>query len=373
MAAAEAERHATWMELFYDLVFVVAVAELAHKLKDHLSTATILEVVLLFVPVWWSWVGVTFWADRFDRDTLPQRVLLALQMLAAAALAVNVHDGVGAGSRAFAISYVAGRLLLVFQYLLVGRKHAAAAPLARRYASGFSIAAAVWLASLAVPPPLRFWMWAAGFAIDFATPLTARALQARLPLDVSHLPERFALFTLIVLGESVVAVCQGVSSMHWSAASTATAAIAFGLAFGLWWMYFERIEGSAVRKVFFAGQVWVYTHLPLALGLAATGAAVQRVVMRVDAGALEAGDRWLLAGAVGLCLASIGVIHSTMTGRERSARLRLGGAVIALALAWLPVHGAILVGILAILAISLGALGRSLDRSDPRPHAEQVP
>src|SRR5687767_14578740 len=105
--ASDAERHATWTELFYDLVFVVAIAELAHLLKDHPTAAGVGGFALLFVPIWWSWTGVTFYLDRFDVDDFGNRILMAVQMLAAAALAVNVHEGLGRASAAFAASYVA--------------------------------------------------------------------------------------------------------------------------------------------------------------------------------------------------------------------------------------------------------------------------
>ena len=81
------ERHATWLELFYDLVFVVVVAQLAHRLKDHLSLPGIAEFALVFIPVWWSWVGTTFYATRFDTDDTLHRVFTVIQMAAIAAMA----------------------------------------------------------------------------------------------------------------------------------------------------------------------------------------------------------------------------------------------------------------------------------------------
>lgn len=79
-------RHATWLELFYDLVFVVAVSQLAHNLSKDVSLTGFLSFAALFVPVWWAWIGTTFYANRFDSDDVLRRLLMGLQMLAIASL-----------------------------------------------------------------------------------------------------------------------------------------------------------------------------------------------------------------------------------------------------------------------------------------------
>ena len=100
-------RHATWLELFYDLIFVVVISQLAHNLENDFSLYGSLGFLALFVPVWWSWTGAAFYATRFDTDDLGHRILILLQMIGAAALAVNVTDGLGNNSAGFALSYAA--------------------------------------------------------------------------------------------------------------------------------------------------------------------------------------------------------------------------------------------------------------------------
>ena len=106
-------RHATWLELFYDLVFVVIVAELAHKLAEDVSWRGVGEFAALFVPVWWAWIGMTFYADRFDTDDTVHRLLFAAQMLAVGALAINVHHGIGDTYTGFVLAYFAYCAFLV--------------------------------------------------------------------------------------------------------------------------------------------------------------------------------------------------------------------------------------------------------------------
>ncbi|MGH8002443.1 MAG: low temperature requirement protein A, partial [Brasilonema sp.] len=195
---SEEERRATWLELFYDLVFVVAVSQLAHYLHDHVSLSGVLGFVVLFIPVWWSWIGTTFYANRFDSDDIAHRLLTAVQMLAIAAVAVNVHHGLGETCTGFTLSYALGRVVLVVEYVRAGWHIPTARPLTNRYAAGFTIAAVLWIISGFVPSPWRFVFWTLGLIIDFATPLSARKLQLELSPHSSHLPERFGLFTMKV-------------------------------------------------------------------------------------------------------------------------------------------------------------------------------
>ena len=151
-------RHATWLELFYDLVFVVVIFQLAHNLEEDFSLYGFLGFLALFVPVWWSWIGAVFYATRFDTDDLGHRILVLLQMVGAAALAVNVSDGLGDDSVGFALSYAAIRIILVLEYVRTGisKSFSSATPLIRRYSRGFLCAAIVWIISAFIPPPFRF-------------------------------------------------------------------------------------------------------------------------------------------------------------------------------------------------------------------------
>ena len=102
-------RHTTWMEAFYDLIFVVAVAALGKRLYNDDSPAGILQFAGLFVPVWWAWVGHTIYAARFDTDDLVHRLATAAMMLAAAAMAVQIPTALEEGSAGFAAAYAGAR------------------------------------------------------------------------------------------------------------------------------------------------------------------------------------------------------------------------------------------------------------------------
>lgn len=170
------ERHATWLELFFDLVLVAVISRLSQGLKHDLSWGGIFHFVALSIPVWWAWTGITFYATRFDTDDLSDRIFFFLQILGCAALAINVEDGFGATAAGFAISYALLRLLLVLQYILASYFVPEARSLTVRYACGFGLAALCWLASAWLPPQQRYFLWAVGVIIDFSTPLTAGEL-----------------------------------------------------------------------------------------------------------------------------------------------------------------------------------------------------
>ena len=108
--------------------------------------------------MWWPWTGAAFYATRFDTDDLGHRILILLQMVGAAALAVNVSCGLGNDSAGFALSYAAIRIILVLEYMRAGRSKSfsSATPLIRRYTRGFLCAAVVWIISAFIPPPFRF-------------------------------------------------------------------------------------------------------------------------------------------------------------------------------------------------------------------------
>src|SRR5919201_6560933 len=112
-AVADEERHATWTELFFDLVYVGAIASLGALLRNDASVDGILRMAGLFIPVWWAWIGYTLYADRFDSDDAVFRLLMIGGMLASGALAVNVHFAADGSSAGFALSYVSARALLL--------------------------------------------------------------------------------------------------------------------------------------------------------------------------------------------------------------------------------------------------------------------
>lgn len=341
-AGEREERHATWLELFYDLVFVAAVSQLAGCLSQDVSVAGTLRFAALFVPVWWAWVGQAFYATRFDPDDLTHRLLVFLQMFGVAALAANARQAFGATATGFALSYAAVRLVLIVQYGLAAVHVAETRPLTMRYVTGFSVSAAIWALSPLAPPPFRFWLWALGMVIDIGTPFTAGLLHVRYPPHVTHLPERFGLFTIIVLGEGVARVVQGAVNSPWNLGAGIMHVLAVGLAFAIWWLYFEGAGAAGERSVpmrtvgFY--QSWLYAHLPLTMGIAACAVGMQVLIAEPpEAGGSGPGGRLLCLGCF-LALAAMSVITRTSSAAPPHlthcfSRLQIAGSALVLLLA----------------------------------------
>ncbi|MBF0338683.1 MAG: low temperature requirement protein A [Nitrospirae bacterium] len=314
----EEERHATWFELFYDLIFVVVVAQLADFLKRHLSFDGFVQYIFLFIPVWWSWVGATFYATRFDTDDLGHRMLTILQMFAVMALAVSVSNGFGKSSVAFALSYVAVRTVLMIQYIRAMYYVKEAGALIKGYMLGFSIAAAIWLISVFVPAPYRFILWGMAIIADYATPLILGKVQVEFPPHLMHLPERFGLFIIIVLGESISGVVRGIYTLNWTPASLATAIMGLSIVISLWLMYFENPDSTDMwdklqERLFHAYNLWIYSHLPLAIFITASAVGVELIISSSITPELSDIIRWIFCGSVTCCLLTLWTVRFAST------------------------------------------------------------
>jgi low temperature requirement protein LtrA len=311
------ERHATWLENFYDLVVAIVVFQLSRDLDQDVSIYGFLSFVVLFIPVIWSWTGVTFYSTRFETDDLAHRLLMLLQIAAAAFMAVSVPDGLGKNSIWFALSYAVTRTILVIEYLRTRRHVPEVHQLTTRYSIGFSIAAGIWLASAFVPSPIRFIFWIIGLGVDIGTPLLfARQLSVQFAPHVQHLPERFGSFTIIVLGISILGVVNGISSHNWTVPSIISAGLGLGIAFSLWWIYFDTVDGSEIRALRENKQIgiyvtWLYIHFPLIIGFTAFGVSVEHIVLSNQALALPSSEKWLLCASTFLCLLALGIIQMT--------------------------------------------------------------
>jgi low temperature requirement protein LtrA len=356
--ADEGERHASWLELFFDLVFVVAVTELSHYLVVDHSAGGFIRFAALFVPVFVAWQGYMAYASRFDTDDLAFRLAYLLAMLAIAAMAVLIDDVArGVHTAAFALAYVVLRSIMLALYARAWRAVPEARALIRFYGGGYSLGVSLWLVSLAFDTPWRYVVWIVAQVIELSLPPLSTRLHRRIPVSASHLPERWALFTLIVLGESVVAVGIATSGTSWSFSSAAAAVLGFASVAAVWWLYFDRQAGVVLRGSTMSIVVYSYAHIPLLLGLAAMSAGMRLVIARAGADHLGSGASVALVGGVLVYLLGLAGTRTVVVhGPHRPGiSLKLGAGVVLLALiaaeSVLPP-----VSVAAVLAVVLAAL-----------------
>jgi low temperature requirement protein LtrA len=368
----QGERHATWLELFFDLVFVISIAEVVHTLEDYRSLGDLLGTAGLFVAVWWAWVGYTVYADRFDTDDLPHRALVLAGMLAVIAMALSVHDALHGGSAQFALTFVAVRGIVLLLNARARRHAAAARPLLNLYLVAFSIGASLWLVSVFVPEPARYVLWGVALVIELSAPWVGRHQIARAPIHASHLVERFGLFTLIVLGESVISVAQGAADVDWTAATVAAAVGGFVAVACLWWLYFDRIDDGTIRSVL-QGLVWNYAHLPLLAGLVSVAVGTEYAVVESAAGQLERATALALGAGTALYLLAtvvIGLAIRRTTDRVRWPALGAAALALAIGLVWplgLPVGLLVVLDLMLVALVAVQSAGRL--RAEPASEA----
>ncbi len=172
--------------------------------------------------------------------------------------------------------------------------------------------------------------------IDIGTPLIfTRNATLHFTPHVQHLPERLGLFTIIVLGISILGVVNGIAPHNWTLYSILSSGLGLGIAFSLWWIYFDSVDGSEIKdlqknKRVYIYLIWLYIHFPLIIGFTAIGVSVEHVVLNNQYNILSDSVRWLLSFSAFLCLFSLGIIQITsimtgsspVTGATKSKRIK---------------------------------------------------
>lgn len=356
------ERHATWFELFYDLAFVVIVARLAHHLSEHVSWNGFLTFILLFVPTWWAWVGEAYYSTRFDSDSdLGHRAFGSLQVVGLVGLAAAVERGVDEASWLFAASYAFVRMVQVLQYLRAGYYLPQAQSFIRHYTTLNAISVLIWWVSVFVPAPWRYSVWGVAFLIEVSTPLSEGTLHTRFPPHVTHIPERFGLFTTLVLGEVITQIAQGLAQSSWQLNTIAIAMLSVAVAVGLWWTYFNRLDDDAVRQLVGKGrlwiyQLWLYVHLPLVISVATVSVGVGHALEVNPQQILTAVDRWLLLGAIAAFFIFEAVICFTTIGAGPPHPAFTWGVFYRLAAAIILLGLVLFTGMTALMSITLATI-----------------
>ncbi len=186
----------------------------------------------------------------------------------------------------------------------------------------------LWLVSIVTPQPIRYVFWAVAMVIELLTPILGSRAFARTPVHPSHLPERFGLLALIVLGEKVVSVATATSSTNWNLVTTFAAVEGFAIAACLWWLYFNFQETSIVIRGIRSVHIYNYGHLPIIMGLTLVAVGIQQTIYEASHRFLWVATRWALCGGVALYMSSIGLIW--MAGcRRRLSGLLIGAVAIA--------------------------------------------
>ena len=340
----EPHRTATPLELFFDLVFVVAIAQAANGLHHAIADAHALEglwgYVLVFFAIWWAWMNFTWFASAYDSDDLPYRVAVFVQIAGALIMAAGVPSMFEHREPNIATvgGYVVMRLVLVAQWLRAGASDPERRTTARRYAVGIAVLQVAWVLPLFVPG-----IWTPAFftlaALELLVPVWAERVGPT-PWHPHHIAERYGLLTLIVLGESILAANLAIQAALASGDKLRplVPTIAGGLliVYSMWWIYFDRPVHdllTSLRKAI----VWGYGHYLIFASAAAVGAglaaSVDQAGHHAKIGAVGAGAA--VAIPVAIFVVCVWVLHY----RPDYRRTRLLGPVTAGLLLLTPFTG----------------------------------
>jgi low temperature requirement protein LtrA len=352
-SSAADEKRVSWAELFFDLVFVFAVTEVSSRLTHDHRGAGLLRSLVLFVPIYWAWVGTSLQANLRDVSKPTLRLGMFGVALSGFFMALAVPYAFESRALLFALAYWAGRLLLGIP--LIVRHGLAWTP----YSVSMVVTAPLLTVGALLPNHAQLAVWVAAAVLDLSTPTLLRARLTRLHYDPAHLAERFGLFVLIALGESVVTIGTAAQSRGPLQVSTGFAvAVAFALSCALWWVYFQ-FAADAVRHSLATAKIQLditrsvlsYGHLSFIAAIIAVAVGMRAAVS--PASTLGWSGAGFLYGGTALFLATFGYT------RWRMFRLlsitRLVAAAVAVVL--LPVAAVVpsLLGT-TILAVTVAVL-----------------
>jgi len=305
------DRSVTFLELFFDLVFVAVIAQLAHRLAEHPDWSGVGWFVFLFYAVWSSWINGTYYHDLHTTNDLSIRLFTFAQMLAVALMAVHAGQVPGDGTIGFAIGYTANTFLLVVLWFRTGVHDPSHRPASVPYSIAYLISAILFGLSIGVEAPLTYWMWALALlsegigyyiALNRWTPPESQPGDAVIAASAS-LIERMGLFVIIVLGEVVVGSVNGMAELIPLDPDEMVIGLSGMLvAIGLWWLYFDLV--SHRRPVSRFTQAWLFLHFPLVVAIAAGGAGVLTTIEHISS-PLPDSVRWLLVGSLSLAVLAI--------------------------------------------------------------------
>lgn len=314
------DRVVSTIELFYDLVFVVLISQIAHTLAEDVTWQGVGHFTLVFALVWFAWLNGSLYHELHGGNDGRSRTFIFAQMLLLVVVAVYVAHAATdtADGRGFAVAYMLLLALLTFQWQGVRRRDDPMfAALTTRYVVALGLVGVVVGASALIDEPSqRVWIWVAAVSAATLTLLSGilrhdPAVERALRITES-LSERFGLFIIIVLGEVVVGVVGGLTDTDRSTRAIATGLLALGINFGFWWTYFDFAGRRIPRPGPGFRAVWMFAHFPLALATAAVGAGMVGLVEHASASRTPEPTAWLIGGGTAVLASSLSVLVAVM-------------------------------------------------------------
>ena len=274
-------RQATWLELFFDLIFVVALGKLTHFLAHthhgHLSDHVWLSFFMTFIPMWWIWVGHTVYSNRFDADSRPHRVITLLLMSIIMLCSITLKEDLSVSYIPFMLGYSTARLFIAGLYFSAARAYPEKKGFAKNMSVTFTIGALISMAAVFFPYPLAIVVFYTGILFDiFGRQFLVKHF---IPVDRDHLVERVGLLAIILLGESVISISSVLSDMNWDVLTSATVICGFLFICMIWWMYFDSFPLLIESKKDKNGDAILFSQLSTYLSFAILANMIRHAIL----------------------------------------------------------------------------------------------
>ena len=291
------DRRATWLELFFDLIFVVALSDAGEILSEthdgHIAPEQLSHFVLVFLPLWWIWAGHTIYANRFDTDSRQHRLSTLLIMFLMIVISAQILGARDHADYAWAVAcYCGARLIIAAMYFVSKRKHHDRGGFATQVGTVFSIGAAISLSSILLEPPWGYLVFYAGIVFDMASLVLLNPRLQVVPAHTPHLVERVGLLTIIMLGESVLSISAALADITWNQSNVIAAVSGFVMVSAIWWIYYDSFPLLEQRRLT-TGHSILYSHFFLFIGLAILASLIRHAIL----GDLDPNDFRQLAAA----------------------------------------------------------------------------
>ena len=286
----QTERKISWLELFYDLVYVACIGQITSHIAAHMNGENIAYALLLFVFIYWSWINGTQYYELHGNDTVRTRWFVFLQMLAVGAIAVSAPAAFRGDGFSFTVSFLLIQGLIIYLLASVSFYDRSHLKLSSPFLLCYGTAFLLLFISLFCPRPAILPLHLLAIVINMSAPaLSARSINKRLASRGQQfsasptLVERFGQFTIIVLTESILSTVSGFSSVHGrSLLIWCIFCLSIGIAFLLWSIYFDMTNEQELRKGYRNYQFFVYAHLVLLAALGVFGACLKDLVGYVE-------------------------------------------------------------------------------------------
>ena len=283
---------ASFAELFFDLVFVLAVTQLSSALVDDLTVAGAAQTLVLLLAAWWAWIYTTWMTNWFDPETRAVRAILLVGMLASLCGAIAIPDAFDDRAGLFVAGYVGLQLIRNgFTVLATQRSDPLHAPLVRIFVWSAWVSM-IWLAGALVEGEARLAVWIVALVLDYAGPLAGhwaprlgRSVPADWDLVPSHFSERLQLFVILALGETIVAAGVSASELEMDAMRIAAVVVSFGVSVAFWWLHFDYHAKGLAQELHARdaergrlGELLSYLHVPIVAGIIVSAVAAELVI-----------------------------------------------------------------------------------------------